>query len=306
MDERDKQIATLQKENRILRDLVATLTARVAELEARLNKNSGNSSKPPSSDGYKKKPVVKNSRVRSERPSGGQLGHAGTTKPLTPAPDTIIKLKPQGNCECGGTIIISEEQYSIRQETDIVQPRVVTVEYQAYNGVCAKCGKEHKASFPEHLKEAPVSYGPQIQSLVTYLSVYQLMPLKRITELMEEVFGIKLSQGFILSSGQEAYEKLAAPEEQIKSEIINSDVACFDESGYRVGGKLHWLHCASTPDGTVRATQGDIVDTITTGTDGKATSKELYLGDYGIYYFTPYFPAVGRARSEAACLSRRQ
>ncbi len=74
------------------------------------------------------------------------------------------------------------------------------------------------------------------------------MPLKRITELFEEVFGTKLSQGFILTTGQEAYEKLAEPEEEVKKEIINSDVAGFDESGYRVDGKLYWLHCASTPE----------------------------------------------------------
>jgi hypothetical protein len=250
MDERDKKIAELLEENRVLKELVAALTAKIAELEARLNKNSGNSSKPPSSDGYQK-PVVKNNRVRSERLSGGQPGHAGTTKPLTPSPDTIIELKPKDTCECGGPIIISTENYKVRQETDIVPVRVVTVEYQAYIGVCQSCGKEHKASFPEHLKESPVSYGAEIQSLVTYLATYQLMPLKRITELMDEVFGVKLSQGFVLSSGQEAYEELAVPETQVKNEIINSDVAGFDESGYRVEGKLHWLHCASTPECTV-------------------------------------------------------
>lgn len=249
MDELKKQIAELLEENRILKDLVATLTAKIAELEARLNKHSGNSSKPPSTDGYKK-PVVKNSRERSERRNGGQPGHAGTTKPFTPTPDTVVELKPKETCECGGTIQISE-QYTVRQETDIVPLRVVTVEYQAHSGVCEICGKEHKASFPEHLKEAPVSYGTNIQRLATYLSVYQLMPLKRITELFEEVFGTKLSQGFILTTGQEAYEKLAEPEEEVKREIIKSDIAGFDESGYRVDGKLYWLHCASTPEGTV-------------------------------------------------------
>ena len=125
MDERDKKIAELMEENRVLKDLVAVLTAKIAELEARINKNSGNSSKPPSSDGYRK-PVVKNSRVRSGRASGGQLGHVGTTKLLTPSPDTVIELKPKEVCECGGTILVTNEAYTVRQETDIVPLRVVT------------------------------------------------------------------------------------------------------------------------------------------------------------------------------------
>jgi hypothetical protein len=250
MDEKDKIIEELKEEIRILKELVAALMAENAELKARLNKNSRNSGKPPSSDGPRK-PVVKNSRKPSEKPSGGQQGHIGVTKPLTPSPDRVVLVMPKTECECGGEIITETGRYTVRQVTDVEPIKVITVEYRAHSGVCCVCGKVHKASFPEHIKSAPASYGENIEALVTYLTSYQLIPLKRAVELVEDLLGVKISQGFIVQSAQEAYEKLAETEEQIKRDVIGSDTAHFDESGIRVGGKTHWLHSADTKDSTV-------------------------------------------------------
>jgi transposase len=195
--------------------------------------------------------VVKNSRERSGKPSGGQTGHIGHAKALTAEPDKVVVLKPQTECACGGEIIIETERYTVRQVTDIPPVKVVTVEYRAHDGVCSVCGKVHKASFPEGVKNAPTSYGERIESIATYLNAYQLLPLKRTTELMSDLLNLKISQGAIVSGGQTAYENLAEPEEAIKQEIIGSEVANFDESGMRVNGKLYWLHTASTKDCTV-------------------------------------------------------
>jgi len=239
----------LKEENRILKDLVATLTAKITELEARLNKTSKNSNKPPSSDGPRKS-VVKNSRTRSDKTSGGQPGHEGTTKELTPSPDTIVELKPKTKCECGGEIITKPDAYTVRQVTDIEPVKVITIEYRAHEGECAQCGQVHKASFPERVT-GTVSYGENLQAIVTYLTNYQLLPLKRTTELLEDIFDIKMSQGTIVSVNQEAYEKLEDTEAQTKEEVIESDVTHFDETGIRVNGKTHWLHSAGTQTSTV-------------------------------------------------------
>jgi transposase len=238
----------LEEENRILRELVAVLTAKVAELEARLNKNSNNSNNPPSSDGLKKG-APKNSRKPSGKSSGGQPGHEGTTKELSPCPDTIVELKPQTECECGGEIIIKTENCTVRQVTDIQPTKVITVEYRSMNGICAKCGKEHKASFPAGINST-ISYGENLQAIVTYLTTYQLIPLKRATELVEDLFGLSISQSTIVSAGEEAYDKLTDTEANIKQELIESDVVHFDESGMRVGGKTHWIHSAGTESAT--------------------------------------------------------
>ena len=238
----------LEEENKILRSLVAALSAKITELEARLNKNSRNSNKPPSSDGLKKG-APKNSREPSDRPSGGQPGHKGATKALNPEPDTIVELKPVTECECGGTIIVQTESFTVRQVTDIEPVKVLTVEYHAHDGVCDECGKIHKASFPEGVDSA-VSYGNRLRGIVTYLTAYQLIPLKRATELVDDLLGLKISQGTIVSAGEDAYEKSEDAEVSIKQELIGSDVVCYDESGMRVEGKTQWLHSAGTESAT--------------------------------------------------------
>ena len=232
----------LKEENRVLKSLVVALTAKVAELEARLNKNSNNSNNPPSSDGPKR--TVKNSRKPSGKPSGGQNGHEGSTKALKPNPDVIVELKPKTECECGG-VILETDQYTIRQVTDMRPIEVITLEYRAKEGICGDCGKVHKASFPPGV-EGTVSYGEHIQAIVTYLTNYQLLPLKRTTELVGDLFGLRISQGMIVAAGQEAYENLAPAEESIKEELCDSEVVGYDESGMRVNGKNHWLHSAGT------------------------------------------------------------
>jgi transposase len=249
MDEKEKRIAELEEEIRKLKEIITALIAENAELKARLNKNSKNSNKPPSSDGYKKG-KVKNSRVASGRQSGGQPGHEGFTKLQTPTPTKIIVLSPGTQCECGGEIHEETEQYTPRQVMDIEPIQQVTVEYRAHSGVCAKCGKVHKGTFPEHIN-APVTYGENLQTVVTYLSVYQLLPLKRTTELVADLTGVDISQSTVISAAEEAYENLAETEARIKEEIIDSEVVHFDESGARVNSETQWLHTAGTEDCTL-------------------------------------------------------
>ena len=249
MDEKDAMIAAQAEEIRILKEMVVALTAQITELKAKLNKSSKNSSKPPSSDGLRKG-APKNSRTPSGKKSGGQPGHSGTTKALTSEPDTIVELIPTDKCECGGQVVVQTDNYTVRQVTDIEPVKVITVEYRAHDGECAKCGKVHKASFPSNVLST-AAYGENLQALVTYLNVYQLIPLKRASELVEDIFGIKISQGAIVSAGIKAYENLEDAENRVKQEIVGSDVAHFDESGMRVNGKTHWLHSASTKTCTV-------------------------------------------------------
>jgi len=89
--------------------------------------------------------------------------------------------------------------------------------------------------------------------MATYLTNYQLLPLKRTRELMADLFGMKISEGVIVSAGQEVYEKLADTEERVKAELIDNDVVHFDESGMRVNSKTQWLHSAGAESCTVYA-----------------------------------------------------
>jgi transposase len=228
--------------------LILQLCARVSELEAQLAKNSRNSSKPPSSDGYGK-PQPKSRREKSGRRSGGQPGHAGSTLKLVEQPDQTV-VCGAGVCACGcdltGCAAVEVER---RQVFELPVMKLHVTEYQAPIKVCPQCGGQVKAAFPTAVSQ-PVQYGPRAQAAMTYLSQYQLLPYERLQELLHDVFQMDVSQGTLDNVLKRGYEKLAGFEEQVKERIRDSRVAHFDETGMRVVKDLHWLHVASTPEFT--------------------------------------------------------
>jgi len=228
--------------------LILQLCARVSELEAQLAKNSRNSSKPPSSDGYGK-PQPKSRREKSGRRSGGQPGHAGSTLKLVEQPDQTV-VCGAGVCACGcdltGCAAVGVERHQV---FELPVMKLHVTEYQAPIKVCPQCGGQVKAAFPTAVSQ-PVQYGPRAQAAMTYLSQYQLLPYERLQELLHDVFQMDVSQGTLDNVLKRGYEKLAGFEEQVKERIRDSRVAHFDETGMRVVKDLHWLHVASTPEFT--------------------------------------------------------
>src|SRR5260370_41435030 len=98
-------IAALLEQNAAQQALIAQLEARIAELERLLGLNSGNSGKPPSSDGLKKKPArVSSLRERSGKKTGGQKGHPGKTLSRTETPDATIHHFPKVCAGCGAPL----------------------------------------------------------------------------------------------------------------------------------------------------------------------------------------------------------
>lgn len=146
-----------------LQDQNRQLQAKVLELESRLNKNSSNSSKPPSSDGLKRKP--KSQRVSSGKKPGGQEGRVGKNLSQVEDPDHIVIYTPS-NCEKCGTHLHNIEGVYVasRQVFDIPQPKVQVTEHQVEEKTCPHCQQVNKASFPEHIK-GPVQYGERVQAL---------------------------------------------------------------------------------------------------------------------------------------------
>ena len=128
---------------------VNALNNRIAELEARLNKNSGNSNKPPSSDGLKK---PNNMREKTGKPTGGQPGHEGKTLNKVENPDKTVDLKP-AQCECGCCLSSVEGVTRTRQVIELPIIKVFTTEYRAYELVCPACNKVHETEFPEDIKQ---------------------------------------------------------------------------------------------------------------------------------------------------------
>jgi transposase len=229
-------------------DHIAVLTDRVKELESQRSKNSRNSSKPPSSDGYDKpKSKPKNSRKKSDKPSGGQPGHKGQTLDQVDEPDHVIE-HTIGQCtQCGldlSTVPVSDIEK--RQVFDIPPPpKVQVTEHRAQIKSCPCCASRNKAAFPLQVTQ-PVQYGKRTQAIVTYLNQYQLLPYKRLQEYLWDVHGLKLSQGTVKNILKRAHDHLEDFSSIAKKAVVGSDVVHFDETGMRVMQSLHWFHVAST------------------------------------------------------------
>ena len=146
-------IAALQEQNAALSALVAALQARVAELERQIGLNSGNSGKPPSSDGLKKKPArISSLRERSGKKTGGQKGHPGKTLSRVETPDATIDHFPATCSGCGGALTgaMATGHHTARQVFDLPRPSALdksrnTARMPACAGVC---GAETRAAFP--------------------------------------------------------------------------------------------------------------------------------------------------------------
>jgi transposase len=219
-------------------------------LENKLAKDSHNSSKPPSSDGFKKRRKTKSQRKKSNRSAGGQKGHKGFTLQMVDDPDHIEKCKLETeNCHCGRSLTDKTAiGYEKRQVFDIPKPRLEVTEYQAEIIAC-DCGARHVAPFPDDVT-APVQYGRRIKSQIIYFMNYQFIPYDRMGEIIYDLYGQNISLGTLFNYNHSCYNLLEEPENSIKNNIIQSKVAGFDESGASVNGKNFWIHSSSTDDYT--------------------------------------------------------
>jgi transposase len=222
---------------------IAVLEARIKELENKLNQNSKNSNKPPSSDGFKK---TKSQRKKSGKKSGAQKGHPGRTLEMTANPDKVEVHRVTQCQHCSAPLPGRAESFERRQVVDTPPLKLEVTEHQAERKTCHICGTCNKASFPEGVNR-PVQYGPLVKALAVYLNQYQLIPYDRVEELFFDLFGQPFSEGSLFTANQACYEALAETEQEIKQQLLDSPVIHCDETGSRVEGKTHWLHSVSTP-----------------------------------------------------------
>ena len=233
-------IAALRAEN-------AALKARMAELERRLELNSTNSGKPPSSDGLKKPARVRNLRERSGKKPGGQMGHKGETLRQVTDPDVVVDHYPPACSTCGvGLDLETSVGHSVRQVFDLPEPQpLVVTEHRAHDCQCTACGAKTRAPFPDGVN-APVQYGARITAFVIYLLHYQLLPENRLAALMADLFGVKVAAATIARMSRTCAERLRGFAATMRDLVAGAQVKHMDETGFRIGGKTQWLHVAST------------------------------------------------------------
>lgn len=221
----------LQKDNTKLRE----------ELENyKTNKNSNNSSIPPSKD--ENRPLRNKSlRKKTERKPGGQPGHEGNTLRMTDRPDDIENHQPPVCCEhCGADISdIKSEFAGRRQVIDLPPIKPVVTEHHTYKRVCS-CGHENHANYPEGI-DSPVSYGPRIESLIGYFHARQYIPFKRMQEVFHDIFSLSISEGGLHHLLKRLHNKCLPVYQMICDKVFNSNVIGSDETGAKVNGKKYWF-----------------------------------------------------------------
>ena len=234
----------------ILERKIEELCAVVKQLENKISllegsRSSRTSSTAPSQDIGRSNRVSLRSST-GKRP-GGQPGHAGHTLSLSDAPDEIIDHQPHSCEHCGTSLqAIESSSYVRRQIVDL--PPDVSVEYIEHRShliTCPQCLTENQGSFPERLR-APIQYGPRVEAMTGYLSVYQYMPYYRICKLFKDFFGLPLSPGTVDSFLENLAQKSTPAYEKIRDMLCKSHVVGSDETGCRVNGKNHWFHVWQT------------------------------------------------------------
>jgi transposase len=241
-------ITALQREIEVLRAENAGLRQEVADLRRQLDKNSSNSSKPPSSDGLKKPPrVAGGARGKSGKPSGGQTGHSGGTLKQVAKPDVVERHEAEicRHCLCGLTraMITGVEK---RQVFDLPEPRLDVTEHQAMIYRCAHCRGQTTATFPDGVI-SPAQYGPRVRAAAVYLNVQQLIPEDRVAQAMADLFGAAaLCPASVVAWGERKADAFEAVTAHIAALVAQAPVRHLDETGFRVAGKGQWLHTAST------------------------------------------------------------
>jgi len=225
-----------------LKSVISILVLVIKLLTNRVGLNSKNSSKPPSTDPNRKK----TKRSQSDKKSGGQKGHVGKTLEQIKEPNEVEAITidrrtlPKGHD-------YTEAGIERRQVFELYIARNV-IEYQAQI-LQDETGKCFVAPFPEGVTKA-VQYGNSIKAHAVYMSQHQLLPYNRIEEYFAEQLQIPISQGSLFNFNKEAYKNLAEFDQIAKDKLAFSDLVHADETGVNIGGKRHWLHCASNQSWT--------------------------------------------------------
>ena len=172
---------TLEQAN----ELIYKLMARIAELEDRLNQNSNNSSKPPSTDGSGTPPARK--RPASGKARGAQPGHKGQRRERHPEDDrlTAIPHYPARQCACCGEQVVSHDKpYRVHQVFDLPEVSYVVTEHQLYRGTCRGCVTTSEAALPDTVSHSQM--GANLLSYIALQSGQFHQSISKITRLADE------------------------------------------------------------------------------------------------------------------------
>lgn len=254
-DQNEKLTAKIQSLENQIRELKLKQAVQDDEkkmLVRQVNMNSSNSSKPPSTDGFRR-PKQRSLRENSGLKQGGQPGHAGRNIVLPHNPDKQVEHYPQKCFECPDFQKCKSKSVFICAESRFVIDVVISTEVTEHRIMEPDCAKTEcqnssdrslKGTFPENIK-AYIQYGTSLTSLVSILSGYGFMSYDRITKLVRDLTGLSISTGTAIAMVSRSASKVASGIEDIRKRLLSSKIINTDETGMRINGKLNWVHNTS-------------------------------------------------------------
>lgn len=242
------------------------LEARLADLEAKLNQTSANSSKPPSSDPPHAKPAPP--RTPSGKRGGGQPGHPKRSRPELP-PDTVVELKP-GSCDRCDHPLAGDDPAPLRHQVVEVPPvRPHVTEYRRHRLRRPDCGRVTCAALPAEVRGG---YGPRVQALCGLLAGAYRVGKRGIARLLGDLFGVPIGPAAVCDLQHQTAAALAPIQAEAHTHVAGRP-ANVDETGWREGGQRGWLWVAVTAAVTVFLVRRS---------RGRKVLGELIRGDLGV------------------------
>lgn len=230
-----------------LRQELAAMQRRIATLEARLAaalKNSGNSSKPPSSD-IAKPPRPQPTKIGNQkRKRGGQPGHPRHERPpfapeeIDDAFDYSLRVCP----DCGGKVTPVDEPARVLQQVEIVAQPIQVTEHRGLPCFCSRCQKMHYAPLPEEVRRAGL-VGPRLTSIVAFLKGGCHCSFSTIRKFVRDVLGVTISRSHLRNLCAKAANSLDTAYQQLLALLPEQEVLNVDETGHKEYKQRMWTWC---------------------------------------------------------------
>ena len=229
------------------RQLHAEYGKRIAELEARiakLEKNSSNSHKPPSSDIVKPQPKSPKGRRGKKRRIGGQPGHPKHERtPFTPDELDAAWDYTLGACpDCGGALKNAQQEPRVVQQVELIEKPLRIEEHRAYAYWCPRCQKFHYAPLPDEVRKGGL-VGSRLTALVAYLKGGCHASYSTIQAFLRDVLRAPLSTGQLARLIRKTAVALDVPYEELRGLLPSQDVLNVDETGHKERKKKLWTWC---------------------------------------------------------------
>ena len=272
--------------------LVQVFEQRIAALEARLNQNSSNSSKPPSTDPLhvKRQPP----RPASQKPRGGQAGHQRHTRDLVPAEQLTgsVEIKPPTCTGCGHALDGQDPEPFRHQVAELPEIRPEVIEYRLHRLTCPGCGAANRAKLPGDVPRG--AFGPRMQAWAGLLSGAYRLSKRQVQRLLADPLGLSISTGMVAKLQRQVGEVLTGPMVEIVQAVRQAEAVHVDETGWREQGKKAWLWVGvaakATAFGVHRSRGHDALEALPGEDPGR---DQVIISDR--------FPAYARAPNRQLC-----